>query len=229
MPPRTLKALLLGLLGLLGGAMDPGGHVFTFPATADTPAVAITEYRDESQLEDIMRLISQDLSEPYSIFTFRRFVHGWPQFTLLAHAEGGALVGAIICKSELRERTQRTRGYVAMLAVEKAFRRCGVGRRLALEALHRMSATCQELSMETEVTNTPALKLYESLGFVKDKRLTRYYLNGNECVGPRPICGVRARCPLPNHCAPSLNSLSSCFYHPYPPLLSAWRLKVWLD
>jgi peptide alpha-N-acetyltransferase len=161
--------------------MNPGGHVYTFPATADTPQVVITEYRDESQLDAIMQLISKDLSEPYSIFTFRRFVHGWPQYTLLAHAEG-ALVGAIICKSEQRERTRRERGYVAMLAVEKAYRRCGVGRRLALEALNRMAATCEELSMETEVTNAPALRLYESLGFVKDKRLTRYYLNGNECV-----------------------------------------------
>jgi peptide alpha-N-acetyltransferase len=162
--------------------MEPGGVVFTFPATAELPEITITSYRDESQLDAIMALISKDLSEPYSIFTFRRFVHGWPEFTLLAHASDGALVGAIVCKSEFRERSQRTRGYVAMLAVEKAYRRCGLGRRLALEALHRMSATCNELSMETEVTNTAALKLYESLGFVKDKRLTRYYLNGNECV-----------------------------------------------
>ena len=205
--------------------MDPGAPVFTFPATPDTPAVTITEYRDESQLEGIMRLISQDLSEPYSIFTFRRFVHGWPQFTLLAHAEGGALVGAIICKSELRERTQRTRGYVAMLAVEKPFRRCGVGRRLALEALHRMSATCQELSMETEVTNTPALKLYESLGFVKDKRLTRYYLNGNECVRRGGASAPYHHTPFPA----TAPSLTRSLLPPLPPFSSAWRLKVWLS
>jgi peptide alpha-N-acetyltransferase len=32
--------------------------------------------------------------------------------------------------------------------------------------------------METEVNNTGAIGLYESLGFMKDKRLFRYYLNG---------------------------------------------------
>ena len=209
--------------GATMGSMEPGGLVYTFPATAELPEIAITSYRDESQLDAIMALISKDLSEPYSIFTFRRFVHGWPEFTLLAHAASdGARVGAIVCKSELRERSQRTRGYVAMLAVEKAYRRCGLGRRLALEALHRMSATCSELSMETEVTNTAALRLYESLGFVKDKRLTRYYLNGNECVGGRGA--PRARAALAHLLTHYLNTRA-----PLCPLRSAWRLKVWLD
>ena len=34
--------------------------------------------------------------------------------------------------------------------------------------------------LETEVTNKGALRLYENLGFVRDKRLFRYYLNGVE-------------------------------------------------
>lgn len=33
--------------------------------------------------------------------------------------------------------------------------------------------------LETEVTNTASLKLYERLGFLRSKRLHRYYLNGN--------------------------------------------------
>ena len=157
----------------------PGALLSTIAAARGLPEVAISTYRDEAQLDGIMALMAKDLSEPYSIFTFRRFVHGWPHFTLLAHARG-ELVGAIICKSEFRPRTRRTRGYVAMLAVDTAFRRCGVGRRLAVEALHRMAESCDELSMETEVTNAAALRLYESLGFIKDKRLIRYYLNGND-------------------------------------------------
>ena len=34
--------------------------------------------------------------------------------------------------------------------------------------------------LETEVTNIGALRLYEGLGFVRDKRLLKYYLNGND-------------------------------------------------
>ena len=34
--------------------------------------------------------------------------------------------------------------------------------------------------LETEVTNIASLRLYENLGFIRDKRLQCYYLNGND-------------------------------------------------
>lgn len=37
----------------------------------------------------------------------------------------------------------------------------------------------QQVALETEITNTAAIKLYERLGFLRSKRLHRYYLNGN--------------------------------------------------
>lgn len=39
-----------------------------------------------------------------------------------------------------------------------------------------------QVVLETEVTNTAALRLYENLGFVRDKRLFRYYLNGVDAL-----------------------------------------------
>lgn len=39
---------------------------------------------------------------------------------------------------------------------------------------------CHEVVLEAEVTNKGALRLYENLGFMRDKRLQRYYLNGND-------------------------------------------------
>lgn len=36
-----------------------------------------------------------------------------------------------------------------------------------------------QIVLETEQTNTAAMKLYERLGFLRSKRLHRYYLNGN--------------------------------------------------
>ncbi len=49
----------------------------------------------------------------------------------------------------------------------------------------------EEVALETEVTNVGALRLYEKLGFIRDKRLTRYYLNGSDAYRlklllPRP-------------------------------------------
>lgn len=37
-----------------------------------------------------------------------------------------------------------------------------------------------EVMLETEVTNTAAVRLYENRGFFREKRLYRFYLNGND-------------------------------------------------
>ena len=39
---------------------------------------------------------------------------------------------------------------------------------------------CQEVVLEAEVTNGGALRLYEKLGFLRAKRLRRYYLSGSD-------------------------------------------------
>jgi peptide alpha-N-acetyltransferase len=91
---------------------------------------------------------------------------------------GGKLVGAILCKAEAEK--GRMRGYVGMFAVAEGCRKWGIGGALACAALGRLAAVCEELVLETEVTNAPALRLYEGLGFVRDKRLPKYYLNGND-------------------------------------------------
>jgi hypothetical protein len=39
--------------------------------------------------------------------------------------------------------------------------------------------TQKQVALETEVSNTAAIKLYERLGFLRSKRLHHYYLNGN--------------------------------------------------
>ena len=48
----------------------------------------------------------------------------------------------------------------------------------AISAMRDMD--CDEVVLETEITNTAALRLYENLGFIRDKRLHRYYLNGQD-------------------------------------------------
>ena len=40
-------------------------------------------YKSELQMPDIMRLITKDLSEPYSIYTYRYFIHNWPKLCFL--------------------------------------------------------------------------------------------------------------------------------------------------
>ncbi|KAL8544267.1 hypothetical protein ACS0TY_004703 [Phlomoides rotata] len=54
-----------------------------------------------------------------------------------------------------------------------------------------MESGCEEVTLEAEVTNKGALALYGRLGFIRAKRLFRYYLNGVDAfrlklLFPRP-------------------------------------------
>ncbi|KAK6478857.1 N-alpha-acetyltransferase 30 isoform X2 [Huso huso] len=144
-------------------------------------AIRYVRYESELQMPDIMRLITKDLSEPYSIYTYRYFIHNWPQLCFLAMVREEC-VGAIVCKLDMHKKMFR-RGYIAMLAVDSKYRRKGIGTNLVKKAIYAMvDGDCDEVVLETEITNKSALKLYENLGFVRDKRLFRYYLNGVDAL-----------------------------------------------
>ncbi|CAL8313202.1 unnamed protein product [Lota lota] len=153
------------------------------PCTAigDNHGINYVRYESELQMPWIMRLITKDLSEPYSIYTYRYFIHNWPQLCFLAMVEQEC-VGAIVCKLDMHKKMFR-RGYIAMLAVDSKHRRKSIGTNLVKKAIYAMvEGDCDEVVLETEITNKSALKLYENLGFVRDKRLFRYYLNGVDAL-----------------------------------------------
>jgi N-alpha-acetyltransferase 30 len=94
----------------------------------------------------------------------------------------GSLIGAVICKLETHSSHSppTRRGYIAMLAVHGPYRGKGIATTLvkrAIDAMVRRDA--DEIVLETEETNTSAMRLYERLGFFRSKKLHRYYLNGN--------------------------------------------------
>ncbi|KAL7888278.1 hypothetical protein AOLI_G00032520 [Acnodon oligacanthus] len=149
--------------------------------TGRSQEIKYVRYESELQMPGIMRLITKDLSEPYSIYTYRYFIHNWPQLCFLAMVEEEC-VGAIVCKLDMHKKMFR-RGYIAMLAVDSKHRRKSIGTNLVKKAIYAMvEGDCDEVVLETEITNKSALKLYENLGFVRDKRLFRYYLNGVDAL-----------------------------------------------
>jgi peptide alpha-N-acetyltransferase len=70
-------------------------------------------------------------------------------------------------------------GYIGMLAVNKTHRRLGIGTCLIKKILKRMQIMgCASVTLETEVSNKAAQKLYQdSFGFMREELLVRYYLN----------------------------------------------------
>lgn len=133
-------------------------------------------------LRQMRALIAKDLSEPYSIYVYRYFLYQWPELCFLAldtTTPARELVGVVICKLE-NHRGGPMRGYVAMLATDEVHRGKGIAKTLVSKAIDLMIAkNADEIALETEETNIAAMRLYESLGFLRSKKLHRYYLNGN--------------------------------------------------
>lgn len=103
-------------------------------------------------------------------------------FLQAVHPETSALIGVVINKLETHQSHSpgTLRGYIAMLAVSSTYRGHGIATSLVCRAIDAMIARdADEVVLETEVTNTAAMKLYERLGFLRSKKLHRYYLNGN--------------------------------------------------
>ncbi|KAL8779899.1 MAG: hypothetical protein Q9213_006721 [Squamulea squamosa] len=135
--------------------------------------------KESTYLSAIRQLISNDLSEPYSIYVYRYFLYQWGDLCFLALDEQENMLGVVISKLE-PHRGGPMRGYIAMLAVQKEHRGKGIATKLVRMAIDIMiERDADEIALETEVTNTAAMKLYERLGFLRSKRLHRYYLNGN--------------------------------------------------
>lgn len=144
------------------------------------------------------------------VFTYRYFLHRFPQLCIFAVPEcddgdgdGGDKdimdmepIGCVVCKIDTEENQLHFQkqqeeqeqeqeqpdtlcGYMAMLAVDTSYRRSGIGTSLVKRVLRRMKKIgCTSVTLETEVSNKAAIKLYEErLGFLREEYLARYYLN----------------------------------------------------
>ncbi|KAK9450396.1 acyl-CoA N-acyltransferase [Limtongia smithiae] len=134
----------------------------------------------EADLDAIRLLISRDLSEPYGIYVYRYFIYQWPQLCFVAEDPSAGVIGVVVCRLDVH-RGVKCRGYIAMLAVATAHRGRGIATQLARRAIDAMvGAGAHEIVLETEVSNSAAVRLYHNLGFVRSKRMHRYYMNASD-------------------------------------------------
>lgn len=121
--------------GIIGGG---GGKV-----NLSASEIEYVSYEGEDHLPLIMGLVDQELSEPYSIFTYRYFVYLWPQLCFLAFHRGKC-VGTVVCK--MGEHRNTYRGYIAMLVVIKPYRGKGIATQLVTRSIQvMMESGCEEV------------------------------------------------------------------------------------
>lgn len=122
----------------------------------DDELIEYVNYTDESMLPDIQRLVSKDLSEPYSVYTYRYFLHQWPKLSICVFSlnpetkQRENMIATIVCRGKEQEDVEQ--GYIAMLAVDQSFRNKGIGSKLVNLGIQRMiEHGCKEIVLETEV------------------------------------------------------------------------------
>lgn len=138
--------------------------------------------KSQHQFRQVSDLISANLSEPYSIYVYWYFFHKWPQYCFLVGKSGvETIIGVLICKVG-PHRDVRMRGYIGMLVIDPEYRGRGIAKRLVQMGIEKMIEWDQvdEIMLETETNNAAALRLYELFGFLRTKRMHRYYLNGSD-------------------------------------------------
>ncbi|EJD35900.1 acyl-CoA N-acyltransferase [Auricularia subglabra TFB-10046 SS5] len=166
-------------------------------------SISYRPYVGDKDLQTVVDLVHSELSEPYVVYTYRYFLDQWPQLCLIAEAGTGTgrrgaatAAGVIVCKQSTHK-SGANRGYIAMLSVASAFRKRGIARTLVERAVRKMQVRgASEVVLETECDNVAALSLYESLGFIREKRLFRFYLNGKDAF--RLVLELVPRLPTPS-------------------------------
>lgn len=114
--------------------------------------LTISRYTGEGEMADIMSLIDEELSEPYTVYTYRYFLNQWPQLCFLAHLGSKKLnrraIGVVICKLDQHLKGNRyMRGYIGMLSVHPSQRGKGIATRLLKVALAELvNLGAQEVS-----------------------------------------------------------------------------------
>jgi len=137
-----------------------------------------------SDLERVMHINRVCLPENYSSFFFLDLYKRFPE-TFLVAEEDGEVVGYVMCRIETGlpsfEIGIGKKGHVISIAVLPKYQHQGVGYALMQEAMQSMLLyKAKKCFLEVRTSNTPAVKLYEKMGFEIARTLRGYYADGED-------------------------------------------------
>jgi ribosomal-protein-alanine N-acetyltransferase len=139
----------------------------------------------EEELRAVIAINEATLPEHYPYFFWYEHYELWRDIFLVA-VVGGKIVGYNMCRIEMGvghiKRGIVKQGHVVSIAVLPEYRRRGIATALMLRAMDAMKNKygASEVYLEVRVSNEPAIRLYEKLGFTKVRILRGYYLDGED-------------------------------------------------
>jgi len=129
---------------------------------------------DQSHVDQIAQLEKECFSDPWSVQSITYELTN-PLSLWLVAVSDGAVMGYIGSQSVLGEADMMN------LAVASAARHQGLGQRLVEELIRRLRQQgIYKLTLEVRVSNEPAIRLYQKLGFQQLGRRPRYYHHPQE-------------------------------------------------
>lgn len=127
-----------------------------------------------SDLDDLVDIEQASFNVPWTKGMLEEeYFNSFARYTVLEYQ--GRIVGYLGMWKILDE------GHITNVAVRPEFRRRGLARRLLQDLTdYALSVGIRSLTLEVRVSNTPAIKLYESFGFKVEGRRKHYYADNNE-------------------------------------------------
>lgn len=126
-----------------------------------------------SEVREVYRIEAASFKDPYPLGLLETLAYLNLEGFLVAEFKG-RIVGYVI--GTLR---WSSIGHVISIAVDEAFRRRGIGTMLMKEVMGRLREQGAKVyRLEVRVSNVPASKLYEKLGFRKVGVIEGYYGDG---------------------------------------------------
>ncbi|HEU97571.1 MAG: ribosomal protein S18-alanine N-acetyltransferase [Fervidicoccaceae archaeon] len=144
-------------------------------------------------LPQVIKINEEALPENYPEYFFVFHLENWGKAFFVAEVDG-KIVGYIMNRIEtgigyIRKLIVK-KGHVVSIAVLEGYRRMGIGEELMRRGMASMRDEygAKEVYLEVRVSNEPAIRLYEKLGFKKIKVIEGYYSDGeNAYVMAAPI------------------------------------------
>lgn len=139
----------------------------------------------EDELMKVIEINMATLPEHYPHFFWYEHYQLWRDIFLVALV-GEEIVGYNMCRIEHGighiKRGIVKQGHVVSIAVLPDYRHRGIATALMVDAMNTMKEKykASEVYLEVRVSNEPAIKLYEKLGFRKVKVLRKYYMDGED-------------------------------------------------
>jgi ribosomal-protein-alanine N-acetyltransferase len=140
-----------------------------------------------NDLPQVMQINLETLPENYPEYFYQEIYERYSDAFFVAEVDH-KLVGYIMCRveggiSNFGRRWVR-RGHIVSVAVLPSYRRQNLAVQLIAKAIAAMSQQyeAKEMMLEVRMTNVPAIRLYEKMGFARIRSLESYYRNGEDAL-----------------------------------------------